>query len=369
MEVILKMKPNNLVNAFLVFFIVHTTQVGVGLQGFQRIIYRDAQQDAWISVLISGIVTCLLVFIITKTLALYGSTDIFGIQHDVFGFLIGKVLNCLYIFYSLLSFFVVLRNYIEVIQAWIFPELPLWFLSMSMLILVIYGITSGVRSMIGISFFSVILSLWLLLFLCYPLKFARLDQMLPMFEADLFSLLKGAYNMTFTVLGFEVLYTIYPYLKEKKKVMKFAQLGILFTTFIYTTLMIVAITYFNGVQLEKTIWATLSLFKIVRLPFIERFEYVAITFWMLIILPNLIFYMWSACRGMERVFKVSIQRSIWLFSLIVIISVQLIITRTQVNHLNDLFAKCAFFVVACYPFILYSFAWLKKKVFKKVIGT
>ncbi|MBH0160541.1 GerAB/ArcD/ProY family transporter [Fictibacillus sp. 26RED30] len=369
MEVILKMKPNQLVNAFLVFFIIHTTQVGVGLQGFQRIIYRDAQQDAWISVLISGVATSLLVFIIIKTLELYGSTDLYGIQHDVFGILIGKVLNCFYIFYSLLSFFVVLRNYIEVIQAWIFPELPLWFLSMSMLILVTYGINSGVRGIIGISFFSVILSLWLLLFISYPIKFARIDHLLPMFEADLISLLKGAYNMTFTVLGYEILYIIYPYLKEKKKVMKFAQLGILFTTFIYTALMIVAITYFNGVQLEKTVWATLSLFKIVRLPFIERFEYVAITFWMLIILPNLIFYMWSACRGMERVFKVSIKRSVWLFSLIVIISVQLIITRTQVNHLNDLFAKCAFFVVACYPFILFSFAWLKKKVFNKGIGT
>ncbi|MBH0158616.1 GerAB/ArcD/ProY family transporter [Fictibacillus sp. 5RED26] len=362
MEVLQRIKPNNMVNAFMVFFVVHATQIGVGLQGFQRIIYQDAQQDAWISVLISGFGTNILVYVIIKTLELYDSSDIYGIHHDVYGVLLGKLFNVVYIFYSLLSFFVVLRNYIEVIQAWIFPELPLWFLSFSMLLLVIYGITSGVRSIIGISFFSVTLSLWLLLFLMYPLQYARWDQMLPLLEADIASLLKGAFNMTFTVLGFEILYTIYPFLKEKEKVQRFAQYGLLFTTLIYTTLMIVAIVYFSGTQLERTVWATLSLFKVVHLPFIERFEYVAITFWMLIILPNLIFYMWSACQGIKRMFQIKEEKSIWLLSVIVMIGVQLIVTRNQVNMLNDYFAKCAFYVVFCYPFLLYGIAWVKKKI-------
>ncbi|MBH0171476.1 GerAB/ArcD/ProY family transporter [Fictibacillus sp. 18YEL24] len=362
MDVQQNIKPNQLVNAFLVFFVVHSTQIGVGLQGFQRIIYKDAHQDAWISVLIAGLATNILVFIIIKTLELYGSADIYGIHHDVFGVLLGKLFNAVYIFYALMSFFVVLRNYIEVIQAWIFPELSLWFLSLSILLLVIYGLTSGIRSMVGIAFFSVTLSLWLLIFLIYPLQFARWDQMLPILENDILSLLKGAYNMTFTMLGFEILYVIYPYLKEKNKVQKFAQFGLIFSTLIYLALMIVAILYFSGMQLERTIWATLSLFKIVRLPFIERFEYVAITYWMLIILPNLIFYMWSACRGIKRMFNIEETKSVWFFSAIVFIAIQFIVSRTEVNMLNDYFAKSAFYVVACYPFVLYGAAWLKKRL-------
>ncbi len=362
MHVQQKIKPNYLVNAFLVFFVVHATQIGVGLQGFQRIIYRDAHQDAWISVLIAGLGTSILVFVIIKTLELYESSDIYGIHYDVYGFFFGRLFNAIYIFYVLICFFVVLRNYIEVIQAWVFPELSLWFLSLSIILLVVYGITSGIRSMVGIAFFSVTLSLWLLVFLVYPLQYARWDQMLPMMEADILSLLKGAYNMTFTMLGFEILYVIYPYIKEKKKVQKFAQFGLLFSTIIYVALMIVAIIYFSGMQLERTIWATLSLFKIVRLPFIERFEYVAITYWMLIILPNLIFYMWSACRGIKRMFNIEETKSVWFFSAIILIAVQFIVTRTQVNMINDYFAKFAFYVVVCYPFVLYATAWLRKRV-------
>ncbi|RZT15558.1 GerAB/ArcD/ProY family transporter [Fictibacillus sp. BK138] len=365
MEVAIRVKSNYLFNAFLIFFVVHATQLGVGVQGFQRIIFQDAQQDAWISVLISGVATNLLVFFIVKTLELYSSTDIYGIHHDLFGLLIGKLLNVSYIFYLLMSFFVVLRNYIEVIQAWIFPEIPLWFLSSSMLLLVIYGISSGIRSIVGIAFFSVTLSLWLLIFIAYPLQYANWKQMLPMFESDIKGLLKGAYNMTFTVLGYEILYTIYPFVKEKKKVQKFAQLGVVFTTFIYTSLMVVATVYFSGEQLERTIWATLSLFKVVRLPFIERFEYVAITYWMLIILPNLILYMWSACRGLERVFNIKSKNAIWGISILIIICIQLFVTRNQVDALNGIFAKFAFFVVAGYPVILYLFAMFKRKIFNK----
>jgi spore germination protein (amino acid permease) len=365
MEVVLKIKSHYLFNAFLIFFVVHATQIGVGVQGFQRIIFQNAHQDAWISVIISGVSTNLLVFMIIKTLALYSSTDIYGIHHDLFGLIIGKLLNVSYIFYLIMSFFVVLRNYIEVIQAWIFPELPLWFLSSSMLLLVIYGINSGIRSIVGIAFFSVTLSLWLLIFIAYPMKYANWKQMLPMFEADMISLLKGAYHMTFTVLGYEILYTIYPYVKEKKKVQKFAQLGVVFTTLIYTSLMVVSTVYFSGEQLERTIWATLSLFKVVRLPFIERFEYVAITYWMLIILPNLILYMWSACRGIERIFNIKSKNTIWGISILTIIGIQFFVTRNQVNTLNGVFAKFAFFVVTVYPVILYLFALVKRKLLKK----
>ncbi|MFD2446569.1 GerAB/ArcD/ProY family transporter [Bacillus sp. CGMCC 1.16607] len=38
-------------NSFLVFFIIHTTQMGIGVAGVQRIIYKESKQDAWISII------------------------------------------------------------------------------------------------------------------------------------------------------------------------------------------------------------------------------------------------------------------------------------------------------------------------------
>ncbi|CAG9607203.1 GerAB/ArcD/ProY family transporter [Pseudoneobacillus rhizosphaerae] len=362
MDIQYQPKPQLLLSTFLVFFIIHDIQVGVGIQGFQRIIFLEAKQDAWISVILSGILTHMIVFIMIKTLQYYGSSDIYGIHHDIYGKWIGRMMNCLYIFYCLVTSLVILKNYIEVIQTWMFPQVPTWFLSISLLLLVVYGVTGGIRVIVGVSFFNIVLSMWMLGLIGYPIRYSDYTHFLPILESNIPAILKGTFKMTFTVIGFEILYVIYPHLKEKNKVQKFAHLAIAITTILYLLLMLLAIAYFSSGQLEKSIWVTLSLFKIVKLPFIERMEYIAIAFWMLIIIPNIMLYLWAAVRGMNRTFNINESNFIWIFSLILFISSLFLNTRMKINTFNDKFALAAFYLVYCYPIILFVFVLIKKKI-------
>lgn len=365
MKVLIEPKPHTLVNTFLLIFVVHSVQLGVGIQGFQRIIYLEAKHDAWISVLFSGAASAVVGFVMVKILAAYSNSDLYGIQYDVFGKWLGNMMNLLFVLYSLGGFHVIIRNYIEVIQAWIFPELPNWLLSLTLVYLVYYGMNGGLRTIVGVSFFSVILSLWLILLLAYPFQFANWDYLFPLFESSVTEVLKGAKQMTFTIIGFEIIFVIYPFLKEKDRVHKHMQLGLLFTTLLYLALMVVSLAYFSGGQLERTIWGTLSLFKIVRFPFIERFEYVAITFFVLLILPNLMFYLWSASRGIARIFNKNEKKINWIFLAVLYMSLLYPLNRVEINMVNDYFAKAAFYVVFCYPFLLYGAVLIKKKLFRK----
>ncbi|MEL3971737.1 GerAB/ArcD/ProY family transporter [Rossellomorea oryzaecorticis] len=365
MKVSIYPEQHHLVNAFLVMFIIHSAQLGVGVQGFQRIIYMEAKHDAWMSVLLSGGIASIIGFIMVKTLQSYESADLYGIQRDVYGKWIGTFLNLVYVSYCLGAFLVIIRNYIEVLQAWVFPEVPTWFLALTLMLLVLYGALGGFRIIVGVSFFSVFLALWLLGLLSYPLQYINWQNIMPMFEANTMDILKGTYAMTFTVIGFELMYSYYPYIKEKQKTTRYMQIGLAYTTFLYLAVMLVSLGYFSGGQLERTIWATLSLFKIVRLPFIERFEYVAITFWMLIILPNLMLYIWSASRGVTRIFQWKEKTFIWIFSIFLFAAIQFFVTREQINALSDLFGKVSFYVVYCYPIVLYIFVLIKKKVVRK----
>lgn len=365
MKVLIEPKPHTLVNTFLLIFVVHSVQLGVGIQGFQRIIYLEAKHDAWISVIFSGVASAIVGFVMVKILAAYSNSDLYGIQYDVFGKWLGNMMNLLFVLYSLGGFHVIVRNYIEVIQAWIFPELPNWLLSLTLVYLVYYGMNGGLRTIVGVSFFSVILSLWLVLLLAYPFQFANWDYLFPLFESSVTEVLKGAKQMTFTIIGFEIIFVIYPFLKEKDRVHKHMQFGLLFTTILYLALMVVSLAYFSGGQLERTIWGTLSLFKIVRFPFIERFEYVAITFFVLLILPNLMFYLWSASRGIARIFNKNEKKINWIFLAVLYMSLLYPLNRVEINMANDYFAKAAFYVVFCYPFLLYGAVLIKKKLFRK----
>lgn len=365
MKVSIDPKPQHMINTFLLIFIVHSMQLGVGIQGFQRIIYLEAKHDAWISVILGGIATAVVGFVMVKILALYGSSDLFGIHYDVFGKWIGNLMNIVFILYFLVSFHIIIRNYIEVIQAWVFPEVPNWLIALTLAYLVYYGLNGGLRTIVGVSFFSVILSLWLILLIAYPVPFLKWDYLFPVFESSLTEIAMGAKQMTFTVLGFEIILVIFPFLKEKNRVHKHMQYGLIFTTILYTAVMLISLAYFSGGQLERTIWGTLSMLKIVRFPFIERFEYVAITFWILIVLPNLMLYLWAGARGLARMTGKKEQRISWILLTVIYFTLIYPLSRVQINMLNDYFARGAFYLILVYPFLLYVAVLIKKKLFRK----
>lgn len=361
----LEIQPNQLFNAHLLFFIIIGAQVGVGIHGFQSILYKSAKQDAWISIIISFIAANLVVYMLLKTLELYGSNDLYGIHLDIFGKVIGNFINIIYIVYCGLAFFAIIRNYTEVINTWVFPNLNSSFITITLLLTAGYGVIGGLRVIVGLCFFSFFLTLWIPVILTFPLDYSNMNYLLPVFDNDLISLLKGAYSMAFTIVGFEIINVIYPYVKEKDKAKTYVHFGLLYTLAIYLFVMLVTLTFFSGEQLEKTIWATLSLFSIIRLPFLERIELLTVCYWMIVILPNLCLYAWSAYRGVQRISQISDKKFIAVFSLFVFLGSLFLNSRTDINAFNNFFGNIAFYTVFVYPFFLYFIALIMKKSIKR----
>lgn len=361
----LQINPTQTFNAHLLFFIISSTQIGVGIHGFQSIIYKDAKQDAWISIIISFIAAHFVIFIIFKTLELYESNDIYGVNLDLFGKYLGNLINLTYIVYCGLVFFAIIKNYSDVINTWVFPSLSPSFITITLLITVSYAFTGGLRVIIGVCFLSFFLSLWILIVLLFPIEYSNINYLLPVLDNDFISILKGAYSMTLTIVGFEIINVLYPYIKEKNKAQKYVHFGLLLTLAIYLFVMLVTLTFFSGEQLEKSIWATLSLFSIVRLPFLERIELITVCYWMMIILPNLCFFVWSAYRGVSRIINITDKKFIFIFSLLIFIGSLLVKTRIDVHTFNNYIGNYGFYIVFVYPFFLYLIALLKKKAFKR----
>ncbi len=203
--------------------------------------------------------------------------------------------------------------------------------------------------------------------LAFPLKYSVAESLLPILENDVHSILKGAHSMTFTIIGFEILNVIYPFVKDKQNVRKPVHLGLLFSTFIYLSVMMVSITYYSEGKLLKTIWATLTLFSFISFPFVERFEFIAVCFWMLIIIPNMCLYLWAAYRGVIRFVNIRGTTFVWLFSFFAFIATIIVQTRIQINTLNTVFGHAAFYVIFVYPILLWILAILKKNFTSKKV--
>lgn len=329
--------------------------------GFQQQLYQLAKQDAWISLIISFLLAHVSVFVMIKTLELYESEDIFGINQDIFGKFFGNFLNVLYVTYCSTIFLIILRTYIEVINTWVFYNLSSLFISATLLLLLIYAFTGNLRVIVGVSFFTIIMAFFWQFFLIPPLEYAEVDYLLPVFQTDMVDILKGTYFMAFTIIGFEIINIIYPFIKEKNKVNRYAHLGLLATLLIYLPILLVSLVYFSGEQLTKTYWTTLTMLSMVRLPFIERIDIFLICFSVVIILPNLCLYAWAVYRGINRIVNVSPSKFIWSFSLLMCILSFFIQTVKQLNEISRIFTPIGFTVVYIYPFLLYFLSLIKKK--------
>lgn len=352
------------VSPFLVLYLIMSMQIGIGVLGYQRIIAKAAGYDAWISVLAAGLSIHIIIWMIYKICGTVEG-DIVAANAYVFGKKIGSILSSVFIVYLLTFALAVLRTYIEVIQVWMFPEISVFWYSLVFMILSIYIVFGGFRTVAGIAFFCIVLPSYLLLTFIFTLKYAVFTNLLPIFDHSLKEIASSAYSMSLTYIGFEIPIFFYPFIKDASKSQKWAHLGVFLTTIIYTILTIITFIYFSEAQLAKSIWATLEMWKIVSMPFVERFEYIGIANWNLIILPNVCIALWGGSMILKRTFKIRQKKGVIILALICLIAISFFDNRTKINLLNDWTARIGFAVTYVYIPILFIATMIVKKVKSK----
>ena len=352
------------ISPFLVFFLLHTMQFGVGILGFQRIIALTAGYDAWISVIIAGLSVHVILWIMYK-ICETAHGDLISAHIFVFGNKIGKIISLPFVLYFSLYSVVLLRTFIEIVQVWMFQDLSTFWYSLAFCILAVYIIYGGFRTVTGIGFFGVVLPTYLMLTFFFTIPYADFRNLLPIFDHSFKNLLLASYQMSLTYLGWEILPIIYPFIKEPQKSKKWAHMGVLYTTILYTILTVITFSYFSEAQLQKNIWATLSMWKIVVMPFVERFEYIGIANWNIVILPNFCIALWCSSRILKRVTNLKQKKGVIIMALLCLISINFFQTREQINTVLDLTGEIAFFLNYGYIPLLFFTMLIVKKVKKK----
>lgn len=366
MKIQVSPKLNYQFHAFLLFFIISNTQIGIGIFNYERYIFQVAGHDAWISVLLAGVVTHLMIWIITRALDKYGSADLFGINYDLFGKWAGSLLNILYLIYYIVVTSLILRDYIEVVQAWVFPDLSTWILALMIILLSVYAAYGGIRVIIGMCVLGFVVIFVTSICFYYPLRYSVWTQLLPIMETDPAKILRGAGRMSFSLAGFEVLMIIYPYIRDKAKANLYSQLSLLYTNVVYIAILIIAIVYFSPCQLRRSIWPSINLLKIAKFSFLERIEFIIVSLWMLLALTGILLNMWVVTRGMKRMWGWNSKIVLWGVSLIILTVAVYTESHEQIEKYSTWVGKASIVYSYIYPAILcliimIVFAFRKRK--------
>ncbi|WP_010650193.1 GerAB/ArcD/ProY family transporter [Oceanobacillus massiliensis] len=361
MDINVKKKINLTFEAFYLFFIISSIQLGVGIMGAPKFIFAEAHQDSWISIILMTGYIIVILLVMLYILRQYENADIIGIQMDLFGKWIGGLLGTVYIVYFAMTLFSVIITYIEVVKVFIFPEISSFILGLILIILVVYTVLGGIRIIVGVCFLFFILTQWLLFLLIEPAMQIDFLHFQPIFGTSAIEILKGAKATSYTFIGFEIFFMLYPFIQNKEKIKLPLLLGavwsgliVLFTTFI-------AIGFFSSEQLLRREWALLALFKIQTFSFVERFDFVVVAEWMMVIVPNMVLLMWGITYSMKRVYRVPQKLSLYITAIVLLIGSTFIDHHFQIQKIIDYVAQLGFWLVYVYPLLLLPLVIIKKK--------
>ncbi|PCK21245.1 amino acid transporter [Bacillus pumilus] len=295
-------------------------------------------------------------------------TDEFSdITQSVFGKWIGQFINILYILYFSSLSLTVLIHYMDVIHVWLFKEMPGLLFAAVLLLLVYYIHTGGFRTIAGWAFFGIILTYWMTFICFYVMQYSHIRYMLPMFDHSFFEVMAGVKDASLTMFGFETLLVYYPFIKHAKTSQTFAHMGALFTTCLNLLVFLVSIAYYSSAQLKLTKWPTLTLTSIVKLPFIQRFEFIEVSLWLLLIVPNIAIPLWAASRMAKQVFQTSQRMTLIVLSILILVMFSFFIGATSFEAFNKWVEYSGYILVygliVCMIIgLMLKKRWVKKRV-------
>ncbi|KKB38614.1 GerAB/ArcD/ProY family transporter [Bacillus thermotolerans] len=349
------------VSPYLAFYVIVTVQVGVAILSFESNLVKDAGQDMWISILMAAAATHVLIWMTYRILN-KGENDVTVIHRQLFGKWIGGLLSFLFIMYLFMIFVLTLRTYIEVIQLWMFPQIQNWYVALIIAAIVYLYVIGGFRVIVGLCVISFFLTIPLLALKIFPLKEGLIIYLFPLFDHHIVALVEAAKTMALNYSGFEILFFCYPFFKQAPQSHKWAQLGSAASTFIYLAAALVSIMYFTKEHLAEVFWPTLTLWKIVDLPFMERLEYVGVALWLFVILPNLCLYLWSATRGLKQLFSIRQKKSLILFLFLGVLLCTFLTKPEHTERLLRFINEAGLYVMYIYIPFLYVYQLIYHKL-------
>lgn len=233
-----KISSTQFVCLIILFEFGSTIIVGMGF---------EAEQDAWIVILLSMSVGILLYLLYTHLHKVYPNMHITTYSTFILGKYIGYVVAWAYIIYFFYLSARVLRDFSELITITILKETPLLVIMVLFTLVIIYSCTLGIEAIARTSevFFPYVLGIgFLFIFFVYVTGIPQAENLQPPLAKGWTNILQVVFprGITFPYGELIVFSMLFPYLNREEKAKKLGIQGILISTFILilTNLTIIA---------------------------------------------------------------------------------------------------------------------------------
>jgi spore germination protein (amino acid permease) len=293
------------ITKYQLLYMILQTQIGVGVLSLPHSVNKAAGSDGWISVLIAGVLVQLLILLIWFLSKRYPDQTIFGITEKALGKWIGKCIGFVYVLYAILTCTLILVLFQGILKLWVLPNTPSWIILFIMIGTSIFLVKDRIRVIARFYMFVMVLvpPLIILTIISFP-SVAEYRYLFPIGSAGMISILKGAHAVLISMLGFEMLFLLFPYVQATdKQILKSVSIASGVTTLLYLYLVLVSFIVFSPKEIQLVPQPVLYMLKAITFQIVERIDLLFISIWIVVVATSFMSYLLFSSIGIQHIFN------------------------------------------------------------------
>lgn len=357
-------KGENRVAPYQFFFLIIQTEIGISILSLPYTVFALAKHDGWISMLLAGAITQLLILILWMLCKRFHRSSIFAIPGKIMGKWMGTVFLIAYYVYFSATASLILILFCRMLSIWVLPRTPHWVTMFLMVIAGVYITKENLRVLARFYVFVSVLIVILIAFIVYSFKDANYLYLLPIGQAGWQKILLGSKGATFSMLGFESLLVLYPLVKgTDSKKLKIASYANLFVTLFYVLIIMSCFLFFSPVELPLLPEPVLFMLKSFTFKILERIDLLFISIWVVTVATSFMTYLYMASTGLANLFGQRNHRRWVPIAALMIFIAALIPSQNElvIQKISDSYQPISMIFVVVLPLCLLLLSYLLRK--------
>jgi spore germination protein len=296
-------KENSLLVRSEVVHILVGSMIGIGIFNLSTALVKDAHEDAWISAILGGIYPLYLGLLGIYIHKRYPSENILELSKSYLGKFTGTFLNTLFLVFFITNTIFVISGFSIVYRVYATAFLsPFRIISITALLAALTAYR-GLKVIAKINTVTFYITMIILLESFIALKKGSYLNLMPVFNAGIVNILKSTKESIFSYTGLEILFVIYPNVKNNLKLGKDILKAVGITVMIYTLTTALALYYLSADVVEKSYWPLITVSESLKLAVVNNFRVIFAFFWMAVALKSAANYFFASTFICGNIFK------------------------------------------------------------------
>jgi spore germination protein (amino acid permease) len=284
-------------------YVLIGSMIGIGIFSLPNALVKEAYEGAWISAGLGSIyplyLGALSIYIIKK----HPSENILDLSKRYMGSFIGTVLNIFFLMFFILNLTFVISGFAIIYGIYATTFLTPFRIIGIMTLLCAFVTYTGLKVIGKLNTIAFYFMVILILGTLATLRKGSYLNLMPVFGVGITNILKSTKESVFSYTGIEILFIIYPSVRDNIKLGKVIMKGIGITALIYIITTLLAVYYLSADIVEKSYWPLITISESLSFTAINNFRIIFAFLWMGIALKTGVNYYFSAAFICSNIFN------------------------------------------------------------------